>query len=160
MVRLENHHPSGCTPKAERADLKSVQWRFESADPDHNATCSCGIGVRVEVESRPNLYCELYDLWVEYELSADIYGTFWLSQSLDRNNKQLSGGTISCTAATACRVLTLEKRTCCATTQVYGFGNYPTKNKLHRKTWICLLNYHFWDNMWRCGWTVYKRQSK
>ena len=50
--------------------------------------------MRVEVESRPNLYCELYDLWVEYELSADINGSLWWPQSLDRIKKQLSGGTI------------------------------------------------------------------
>ena len=73
-----------------------------------------------------------------------------------------SGVTISRTAANACRVLTLEKRTCCATTQVYGFDNYPTKNKLYRD-YMDLSSVvklppmmHCVLSMWLCGKAVYK----
>ena len=111
----------------------------------------------VEVESRPNLIANSMTCELNTNPLRILTVVFGNPNRLTAITNNYLAEPYSWSAATACRVLTLEKRTCCATTQVYGFGNYPTKNKLHRKTWICLLNYHFWDNMWHCGWTVYKK---
>ena len=42
----------------------------------------------------------------------------------------------SCTAATACRVLTLEKGTCCATTECMGLATTQPKISCTAITWI------------------------